>query len=97
MRANGDEFPVELIVTRLPSNGPPVFAGFVRDISERKRADEALRDVEVRQRAFMRDVLGSVTEGKLRLCLAETELPAAARAGRRHHSAHPGGALRGPP
>ena len=39
VRKGGDEFPVELTVTRLPSDGPPTFTGFVRDITDRKTAE----------------------------------------------------------
>ena len=35
MRADGSEFPVELTVTRIPSDGPPSFTGYLRDITER--------------------------------------------------------------
>jgi PAS domain S-box-containing protein len=40
MRANGSEFPVELSVTRIPVEGPPMFTGYLRDITERKQAEE---------------------------------------------------------
>jgi len=42
MRADGSEFPVELAVTCIPSDGPAVFTGFLRDITKRKRAEEEL-------------------------------------------------------
>ena len=42
LRSTGEEFPVELAVIRDPGSDPPVFTGFVRDITERKRAEEAL-------------------------------------------------------
>lgn len=42
MRADGTEFPVELTIIRIPLEGPPVFQGFLRDITERKRMEEAL-------------------------------------------------------
>ncbi|MBI5766827.1 MAG: PAS domain S-box protein [Verrucomicrobia bacterium] len=42
VRADGREFPIELTITRLPSE-PPQFTGFVRDNSERKSA-ETLRN-----------------------------------------------------
>jgi PAS domain S-box-containing protein len=43
MRADGSEFPVELAITRIPSNGPPSFTGYLRDITERNRALEKLQ------------------------------------------------------
>ena len=46
MRADGTEFPVELTVTRIPLDGPPSFTGYLRDITERKRAEEELRRSE---------------------------------------------------
>jgi PAS domain S-box-containing protein len=39
MRADGTVFPVELAITRLPIDGPPVFTGFIRDLSDRKRVE----------------------------------------------------------
>lgn len=41
MRADRSEFPVELAITRIGSQGPPMFTGFIRDITERKEAEEA--------------------------------------------------------
>jgi PAS domain S-box-containing protein len=46
VRADGSEFPVELAITRIPSDGPPSFTGFLRDISGRKQAEEELRRSE---------------------------------------------------
>jgi len=48
MRADGSEFPVELTITRIRLDGPPVFSGYVRDITDRKRAEEELRASRVR-------------------------------------------------
>jgi PAS domain S-box-containing protein len=39
-RADGKEFPVELAITRVPTEGPPLFTGFIRDITERKRVED---------------------------------------------------------
>ena len=39
MRADGSEFPVELAISRVGTD-PPTFTGYLRDISERKRAEE---------------------------------------------------------
>jgi PAS domain S-box-containing protein len=43
MRADGSEFPVELAITRIPVPGRPVFTGYLRDITERKQAEQELR------------------------------------------------------
>jgi PAS domain S-box-containing protein len=37
------EFPVELTITRIAVPGPPLFTGHIRDITDRKRADDELR------------------------------------------------------
>ena len=43
MRSDGAEFPVELAITRIPVPGPPMFTGYLRDITERKQAEQELR------------------------------------------------------
>jgi PAS domain S-box-containing protein len=43
LRSDGTEFPVELAVTRIPFHGPPMFTGYIRDITERKRMEDELR------------------------------------------------------
>ncbi len=42
MRADGSEFPAELTVTCTGPAGEPVFTGYVRDITERQRAEHEL-------------------------------------------------------
>lgn len=42
MRSDGTEFPVELSIVVVESNSRHVFTGFIRDITERKRAAEDL-------------------------------------------------------
>ena len=39
-------FPVELAITRIPLKGPPSFTGYLRDITERKKAEKELRRSE---------------------------------------------------
>lgn len=39
-RADGSEFPIEVAITRIASNGPPMFTGFSRDITAAKQAIE---------------------------------------------------------
>jgi PAS domain S-box-containing protein len=46
VRADGSEFPVELAISRIPLEGPPSFTGYLRDITERKRAERELRRSE---------------------------------------------------
>ncbi len=49
--ASGRRFPVELAVTRIKIEGKPLFTAYVRDISERKRAEVSLRQSEANLRA----------------------------------------------
>src|SRR3954463_3998701 len=42
-RADGTLVPVELTVTRLDIDGPPLFVGYLRDIGDRIEVEEALR------------------------------------------------------
>jgi PAS domain S-box-containing protein len=52
-RKNGEEFPVEVSFGELSGNGRRVFTGFIRDISDRKRADNELRkQKEILQKIF---------------------------------------------
>ena len=43
MHKNGAEFPVELTITRISLPGPPMFTGYLRDITDRKRVEPELR------------------------------------------------------
>jgi PAS domain S-box-containing protein len=45
-RKDGEEFPVEVSFGELTSDGHKVFTGFIRDISERKQAEDQLRASE---------------------------------------------------
>ena len=51
MRADGSEFPAELTVTRAGLPGAPAFIGYVRDITERQRAEEDLLTARQRLKA----------------------------------------------
>ncbi len=43
MRADGSEFPVELAVIRIGRDGPAMFTGYLRDISDRRRVEEEVQ------------------------------------------------------
>ncbi len=43
MRSDGSEFPVEVAITRIGTQEPPMFAGYMRDLSERKRAEQSVQ------------------------------------------------------
>jgi PAS domain S-box-containing protein len=56
MRSDGSEFPVELAITAIGDAEQPLFTGYLRDISNRRQADDALRAAhgELEQRVRQR-------------------------------------------
>ncbi|MBI1372845.1 MAG: response regulator [Phycisphaera sp.] len=53
-RSNGAEFPMELVITTAKlADGRRLYTAFAQDISERRRADQALRDSEAQNRALL--------------------------------------------
>jgi PAS domain S-box-containing protein len=54
-RSDGSQFPVELALARIAVDGATVFIGYIRDITLRKRAEEALQ----RANETMKSILGS--------------------------------------
>jgi PAS domain S-box-containing protein len=55
LRKNGQEFPVEISFGEISRDGHKVFTGFIRDISERKQAEQ-MRSAHARQIAVRADV-----------------------------------------
>jgi PAS domain S-box-containing protein len=50
LRKDGREFPAEITFGRVDRNGPPVFTGFVRDVTESVELFRALQNAEARHR-----------------------------------------------
>jgi diguanylate cyclase (GGDEF)-like protein/PAS domain S-box-containing protein len=64
MRADGSEFPAELTITRLNREGPPLLTAFLRDITDRKKAESEIHNLafydaltQLPNRRLMRDRL----------------------------------------
>jgi PAS domain S-box-containing protein len=50
IRADGSEFPVEITITRIAGEGPPLFTGFIRDRTQQKEAEDAIRRTQENER-----------------------------------------------
>jgi two-component system, LuxR family, sensor kinase FixL len=60
LRADGVEFPVEATISQIVVAGQRLFTAIVRDVSERKRAEEALRESEGRLRAIVETAVDGI-------------------------------------
>jgi two-component system sensor kinase len=60
LHKDGSEFPIELSVTALTIEGRKVFSAFLRDISERKQAERALKEAYEQ----LRELTGRLTEAE---------------------------------
>lgn len=56
IRRNGEEFPVEVSITRIEMPGPPLFTGYVRDITEAKLAEQQRQETERRFRMLVEQI-----------------------------------------
>jgi PAS domain S-box-containing protein len=63
VRADGTKFPVELAITRIPSEGPPSFTGYLRDITEHKQSIDERKWAET-QLAGEKQLLEMIASGR---------------------------------
>jgi PAS domain S-box-containing protein len=63
LRANGEEFPVELSIIRIGAEEPATFTGFVRDITERKRVEAVRAQFEAIVESSADAIIGKTLEG----------------------------------
>jgi len=57
LRSDGTEFPVEIAISQMEAAGQKMFTAIVRDVSERQRTEEALRESEQRYRLVFNEML----------------------------------------
>jgi PAS domain S-box-containing protein len=76
LRKDGSEFPVELAITRISVDGPPMFTGFIRDITEIKRVKEQQLAAEesLRHAVRARDEFLSIASHELKTPLTSLKL-----------------------
>lgn len=76
LHADGHEFPVELAISMVKGQQPPVFVGYVRDISARRRAEAEREQLlgDLRQAVQARDEFLSIASHELRTPLTPLEL-----------------------
>jgi len=53
LRKNGEEFPIEVSFGEVLESGHRIFTGFIRDTTERKRADDKIRQSELELRQLL--------------------------------------------
>jgi diguanylate cyclase (GGDEF)-like protein/PAS domain S-box-containing protein len=63
LRADGSEFPIELSIVRVDVPGPPVFTAYIRDITEVKEREAALRESEAIVGSSFDAIVGRTLEG----------------------------------
>lgn len=56
LHADGREFPVEISIVAIPDTEPPLFTGFIRDITERRRSEERI----LREKEFSETTIDSL-------------------------------------
>lgn len=64
LHRDGHEFPLEIAITAVRSKGGTIFSGFLRDLTERRRTEEALlKSEEQRRQAQKMEAMGTLAGG----------------------------------
>jgi protein-histidine pros-kinase len=64
MRADGSELPVELAIALVPGSQPPAFVGFIRDLTESRRAAEEVSLAQERSRRYEAEAAAAALQWK---------------------------------
>jgi len=67
VRSNGEEFPVEIAVSRVQAGKERIYTAILRDITRRNRAEEGLRTSQEQMRALAARVQSVAEEERLRI------------------------------
>jgi two-component system cell cycle sensor histidine kinase/response regulator CckA len=63
LRADGSEFPIEIAISRVRTDGPAVFTGYIRDISEQKRSESQVRHLAAIVESSVDAIVGRNLDG----------------------------------
>ncbi len=86
-RKDGSTFPADLAVSEMSLNGRRMFTGVLRDITQRKQAEEALRKAHEGLEARVRERTASLSEANQRLEKEVAERKRLEEEARRHETA----------
>jgi two-component system cell cycle sensor histidine kinase/response regulator CckA len=63
LRADGSEFPIEIAISRVAVDGPAVFTGYVRDITEQRRSEHQVRQLAAIVESSLDAIVGRSLDG----------------------------------